>query len=160
MRKHEIVTVALRLLAVVLIYRVLESAPRLFAYQGQISEPSFIYMQLLAGSQALAAIALFIWAPACSGFLLSREADSLPVPAWSKEQVLETALIVIGIYFFVQALLDASYWVVLRIALAHAEYGAEPMKPERVANIASTLVELGLSSVMVFMPKSPTRLVR
>jgi hypothetical protein len=152
MRKHEVVTVALRLLGIALLFSVLESAPKLLAYRLQTDESGQMFMLLTAVSEVLVAILLFRFAPALSGLLLPGAQETSPVISWNRREVLETALVVVGLYFLLRAIVDASYWAVLIVKLRHTEYGGEPLKPERIANIWSTGIELALSGMMVFRP--------
>lgn len=92
--------------------------------------------------------------------LLPRKAKEVPVVAWSREDAMLTGVVLIGLLELCKVVSDATYWIVLLIRLAHTQYGAEPLRPERMASIVSTIVEGVIAGAMVFRPAYIVGLIR
>lgn len=160
MTRFDVVTVALRLFALAVLFSVLQSSPRIISAHLETSDAGFTLILLTAVAEVVSALLILRAAPGVAVMLLPRKAKEVPVVAWSREDAMLTGVVLIGLLELCKVVSDATYWIVLLIRLAHTQYGAEPLRPERMASIVSTIVEGAFAGAMVFRPAYIVGLIR
>lgn len=159
MSRFDVVTVAVRLFALAVLFNLIESVPRLVSLHLQTSETGFTFMILTTITQFLAALLILLIAPGVAALLLPRKAQEVPISPWSKYDVLITGIIMIGLFGLFGTIRDATYWIVLLIRRAHYDSESGPLSHERVANILATMAEGATSLAMVISPNKVLSIV-
>ncbi len=147
MTPHQLLIVAIRLLAVFWVLNVLAQTPLVIVTSQTLdSEQSFTTAIWLG---ILTAIAVVLWLfPATFARVLLR-VGSTPAPANDTPLGEWQALcfVAVGIYVLAGAVPDLAYWVIL--AIGSAEF-SEPFTLDQKATFVATIIDLAIGLALVF----------
>jgi hypothetical protein len=148
--REDVVAVASRIFAVYLVFVVIRTVPGLVLGLRQELAPGLPILIFGSLLLVLAAAAVF-WL-----FPITVARKLLPV---MKEQRTETAMSspiawslaisVVGLWYLADALVDASYWIVLLVWTSQIGFDSTQFTPEQVAGATSTGVRLVLACVLL-----------
>lgn len=161
MTRYEALAAAVRLFAVGLVLLTIRDVPTAILMLTQAPTSSGIVI-VVASHIALILVAIALWKfPfGIAALLLAREAAETSQVPWSQQHVIETASIVIGLFYMFYAASDLLYWITYGIAAAGLdEPQALPLTADQWAGIITTVAEVALSLALLFGASGVARFV-
>lgn len=153
MTKRELLTVAIRLFAVCVALYIVRSVPTtVLALESAQGEPS-AGPWVIAATYAVVFTILFIcwrFPLALAALLLPKPDASAEVVPWSQHGAIETATIIIGLFYFYYAISDLVYWVAFWVAYTNYKDAIAPLAPDQWASVVTTIFEVILAVALVF----------
>ena len=160
MNRDDFIAVASRLFSIYIFFGIIRSAPGAAQLLSQEQDSSWIGLYAFATIVALLLCA-FLWF-----FPLTVARKLLPVMREppSNEMIgsataLSLGLTLIGAWFFANALVDSSYWLTLLVRSKQMSGTAVEWRPEQIASMLSTAVELVVSFGLLFGSSGITQLI-
>jgi hypothetical protein len=158
--RDDFIAVASRLFSIYIFFGVIRSAPGAAQLLSQDQGTTWAVLYVFATIVVLLLCA-FLWF-----FPLTVARKLLPVmrEPRSNETIgsataLSLGLTLIGAWFFANALVDSSYWLTLLIRSKQMSGTAVEWRPEQIASMLSTAVELVISFCLLFGSSGITQLI-
>ena len=163
MTRRDILVVTVRLFAVAIVLYTVRGFPTSLAALNFAPAETPVTSTFVVGVHvALILIAAALWKfpNGVAAMLLPSSAAEETTFPWSQDKVIETASVVIGLFYLAYALSDLIYWFSFFVAWSKLEPGAFHLNAEQWAGIITTIFEVGLALYLVFGSQGVVRLVR
>ncbi len=162
MSPHQILTVCIRLVAIVWLLFTISHLDSLFAYLNegsrlQLDKTSVYFFSLL---QLAVCVVLWLFPRTVAAKLLpGSNSDTPPSPSSSFEWQ-SLGVICVGIWELGRAIPDAAYWVTFyNIMVTSSNLGLAYFSPEQKAGMIATIAELGIGFWLVLGAKGFTSIL-
>jgi hypothetical protein len=110
---------------------------------------------------ALILLAVALWKfPFGVASLLLPKAETQPSLPWSQQQVIETASVLIGLFYMFYAVSDLLYWFSYSVAAgALGDPQTPPLAADQWASIITTVAEVAISFLLIFGASGVARFI-
>lgn len=156
MTPHQILIVAIRLLAIFWLLNVLTQVPIVIVtFENLPTEPSSTVGWL--GIQFAISVVLWLFSATFAGMLLRSGGTSVPTATTPFSEWYALSFIAVGVFILARALPDLVYWLILA---TNTDPHAEPFTLDQKANFVATFVEIALGVGLVLGARGMSALLQ
>lgn len=162
MTRHELLVVTIRLFAIALVLYTIRGFPTSLDALSVGPETPVTSTLVVTVHLALLLVAVALWKfPAgVAALILPTSGAGTPGISWSQESVVETASIVIGLFYLAYAVSDLIYWFSFCVAWSKLEPGTFHLDASQWAGIITTIFEVVIALYLILGSRGVARLVR
>ena len=162
MKLEHVLALVVRLFAIAIAIQALKTAMNLVVFL-KSSESSFTSAAYIGTAISLVLLSIILWK---FPVLIARKIANFPpideaeINSVDSEKLLQTGLIILGVYFLYYVISDLIYWSYFWVTSMRDPSTAVELTLEHKSSIATTFIELAVALVLIFGTKRVVQIIQ